>query len=94
MAKKQSYSMPNTEPASRVKADPGMSRTHGAFATPLGLDRAVGGLKKFRIGKMVGRYPSVAENFSLLLIVSFSLAEHILLVMLTSNPGCGSKCFF
>lgn len=34
MAKKQSYSMPNTEPASRVKADPGMSRTHGAFATP------------------------------------------------------------
>lgn len=46
MAKKQSYSMLNTKPASRVRADPGVSRICGAFATPFGLNKAVEGLKK------------------------------------------------
>lgn len=67
MAKKQSYSMLNTKPASRVRADSGVSRTCGTFVTALGLDRAVGGLQKFRTGKLIGGYPSVAKNFSLLL---------------------------
>lgn len=67
MAKKQSYNMLNMEPTSRVSAAAGVSRTPEAFATSLGLDRAVGALQKFRIEKMVGRYPSVVENFSLLL---------------------------
>lgn len=67
MAKKQSYSMLNTKPASRVRGNPGVNRIHGAFATPLGLDRAIGRLQKLRIGKMIGRYPSVTENFILLL---------------------------
>lgn len=67
MAKKRSYNMLNMKPTSRVRADTSVSKTHEAFATSLGLDRAVGALQKFRIEKMVGRYPSVAENFSLLL---------------------------
>lgn len=53
MAKKQSYSMLSTNPESRDRPDPGMSST-GAFVTPLGPDRAVGGLQKFRIGKVIG----------------------------------------
>lgn len=53
--------MLRTNPESRVRPDPGMSST-GAFATPLGLGRAVGGLQKFRIGKVIGWYADVAAN--------------------------------
>lgn len=92
MAKKQScYSMLSTNPESRVRQDPGMSST-GAFATPLGPGRAVGGLQKFRIGKVIGWYTGVAENF--FYKGSFSLAEHTLQVMLFSNPGWKSTCCF
>lgn len=92
MAKKQScYSMLSTNPENRVRSDPGMSST-GAFATPLGLGKAVAGLQKFRIGKVVGRYAGVAENF--FYKGSFSLAEHALQVMLFSNPGWGATCWF
>lgn len=58
--------MLNTKPASRVRAGPGVSRTYGVFAAPLGLDRVVGGLQKFKIGKII-RYHRFAENFYLLL---------------------------
>jgi len=59
--------MLNTKPSSRVGAGAGVSRTRGAFVASWGLDGAAGGLQKFRIGKVIERYPSVAENFSLLL---------------------------
>lgn len=91
-ANKQScYSMLSTNPEGRVTPDPGMSST-GAFATPLGPGRAVGGLQKFRIGKVIGRYADVAEN--IFYRGSISLTEHTLHVMLVSNPGWGSTCCF
>lgn len=87
MANKQSCnSMLSADPESRVRPDPGRSST-GAFATPLGPGREVGGLQKFRLGNA-----GVAEN--LFYRSSFSLSEHTLQVMLFSNPGWRSKCCF
>lgn len=71
MAKKQSYSMLSTNPESRDRPDPGMSST-GAFVTPLGPDRAVGGLQKFRIGKVIG-------NMLVLRKISFTKVALVLL---------------
>lgn len=83
--------MLSTNPESKVRPDPGMSGT-GAFATPLGPGRVIGGLQKFRIGKVIGRYAGVAKN--LFYKGSFSLAEHTLQVMLFTNPGWRSTCCF
>lgn len=92
MAKKQgSYSILSTNPESRVRPDPGMSSTE-VFATPLGPGRVIECLKKFRIGKVIGRYADVAENF--FYKGSFSLVEPTRQVMLFSNPGWGSTCCF
>lgn len=90
MTKKQScYSMLSTNPESRIRPDPGM-RSTGAFAAALGSDRVVGGLQKFRTGKVIGRNAGVAEN--VFYKGSFRLAECTLQVMLFSNPGWGSTC--